>query len=64
MDAKPSKSGAVKRTCEVGTIVCNNTAVRRLEGVLKGDPKFWCCLGCTVWLKRNKIRFREAKEKR
>lgn len=47
--------------CKVKThVACTGQLVRRYEGVKKGDPTFWACLGCCAWLRRNRIKFREV----
>ncbi len=52
----------VKPACEIKhAFMCTGVGLRHLQGVLKDDPKFYACMGCVVWLRRNKVRFREAK---
>lgn len=51
-----------KHKCEVKTAIgCNNQIVRRLIGTKKGDPKFWCCIGCWAILSRQGIKVKESK---
>lgn len=48
--------------CEVKSMIgCNNQIVRRYQGTKKNDPKFYCCIGCAAILKRNGVKFKEAK---
>ena len=55
-------AGSKKPKCEVRThLGCNGVAVRRMTGPKKGDPKFWCCLGCQAILNRNGVKLKEVK---
>jgi len=51
-----------KPKCEVRThLACNNQVVRRLTGPKKGDPQFYCCIGCAAYLRRQGVRLKEVK---
>lgn len=50
-----------KPKCQVRShLGCNGVAVRRLTGTKKGDPTFWCCLGCEAILRRQGVKTKEA----
>ena len=53
-----------KKKCEIGHIfACNGSGVSKLTGVKKGDPVFWCCLGCQSYLRRMGVRTKPAPDK-
>lgn len=55
--AKPKK-----HRCEVKTnLGCNGSCVRRMTGPKKGDPEFWCCIGCQAILNRMGVKLKEVK---
>lgn len=41
-------------------IGCNGIAVCRLTGKKKGDPVFWCCLGCRAMLSIAGVKLKEV----
>lgn len=53
-----------KHKCEVRwQVVCKNECVRHMTGIKKGDPKFFCCIACAAYLRRQGVRLKEAQEK-
>ncbi len=47
--------------CEVKNMIgCNGVAVCRLTGKKKGDPVFWCCLGCRAMLSIAGVKLKEV----
>jgi hypothetical protein len=55
----PKKSKKPK--CEAQThLGCNGVAVRKVTGTKKGDPIFYCCLGCRAILSRQGVRLRDV----
>lgn len=61
---KPRKPKAPARLhCEVKTeLGCNDQCVRRYTGRKKGDPVFYCCIGCHAILRRAGVRLKEVTE--
>lgn len=52
---------AKKPKCEVGMkVACNNQCVRKMTGPKKTDPKFFCCIGCQAYLKRQGLKLKEV----
>lgn len=50
-----------QRRCEVRThIGCNDVGLRKMTGPEKGDPVFWCCIGCAAYLRRRGVRLKEV----
>lgn len=59
--AKPKKPIAKKLDCDVkGTLSCNNQCVRKVTGLMKGDPVFNCCIGCFAYLQRQGVKLKET----
>lgn len=50
-----------KPKCEVNTPICSGSMMQRLTGSKKGDPVFWCCAACSVYMKKGGVRLRAAK---
>ena len=40
-------------------LACNGVAVRKLTGRKKGDPVFYCCMGCQAYLSRMGVKTKE-----
>lgn len=50
-----------KLKCEVKThIGCTGIAIQRMTGTKKGDPVFYCCMGCHAVLSRQGIKLKEV----
>lgn len=53
---------AAKPQCEIKSQrACNGQAVRKLKGTQKGDPEFFCCLGCSADLTRMGVKTKEVR---
>lgn len=53
-----SKPATAKPECQIKSDrACNGQIVRKYKGTRKGDPVFYCCIGCTTDLQRAGVKF-------